>query len=92
MKVNIYSIKDTKLGKFAQPFNAPNDAIAKRMLNSTIKAGGNNIADYPEDFQLFKLGQYDEETGELTTENKFIANATEFKIREIINGISNTGE
>lgn len=79
MKINLYSLKDTKLGKFCQPFTAPNDEIAKRMLNSTINAGGNNIAEYPEDFQLFKLGHYEEDTGELTTENEFIANATEFK-------------
>ena len=79
MLIKLYSIKDTKLGKYAQPFSAPNDEIAKRMLTSTIRAGGNNIADYPEDFQLYKLGQYDEDTGDLQTDNKFLANATEFK-------------
>lgn len=79
MNINLYSIKDTKLGKYCQPFTAPNDEIAKRILTSTIRAGGNNIADYPEDFQIYKLGSYNEDTGELTTENKFLANATEFK-------------
>ncbi len=82
MKVELYSVKDTKLGKFCTPFTAPNDEIAKRMLQSTIMAGGNNIAQFPEDFQLFKLGNYDEDTGELTTENKFLANATEFVKKE----------
>lgn len=82
MKINLYSVKDSKLGKFCQPFTAPNDEIAKRMLQSTIRAGGNNIADYPEDFQLFKIGNYDEDTAELTTEQKFLANATEFIKKE----------
>lgn len=79
MKINLYSVKDTKLGKFAQPFCAPNDDIAKRMLTSTISAGNNNIAEFPEDFQLFKLGKYEEETGTLESEVEFLANATELK-------------
>lgn len=79
MNINLYSVKDTKLGKYCQPFTAPNNEIAKRMLHSTVRAGGNNIADYPEDFQLYKLGHYEEDTGELHNEMEFIANATEFK-------------
>lgn len=89
MKGNLYSIKDTKLGKFGMPFTAPNDDIAKRSLTSTIRAGGNNISEYPEDFQLFKLGSYDDDTGELTTEVKFLANATEFTKKGDNNEISN---
>lgn len=81
MKVNLYSIKDTKLGKFCQPFTAPNDEIAKRMLASTMldKSDTNAMYNFAEDYQLFKLGNYDEETGTLETENTFLANATEFK-------------
>lgn len=78
MKINMYSIKDTKLGKYCQPFVAPNNEISKRILHSTIKAGNNNIADYPEDFQLYKIGTFDEDTAELTTDTQFVANATEF--------------
>ena len=82
MKVNLYSIKDTKLGKYCQPFTAPNNEIAKRMVTSTIRAGGNNIADYPEDMQLYKLGHYDEDTGILENDNEFLANCTEFTKKE----------
>lgn len=81
MKNNLYSMKDTKMGKFAMPFVAPNDEIAKRTLASTIKQGGSTISEFPEDFQLFRLGNYDEDTGDLTTDNEFIANATEFAIK-----------
>lgn len=78
-KPGIYSLKDIKLGKLGIPFVAPNDDIAKRMLAETMQAGDTTIAKYPEDFQLFKLGEYDEITGELVNDFKFIANATEFK-------------
>lgn len=74
-----YSLKDIKLGKFGIPFVAPNDDIAKRMLAETMLAGDTTISKYPEDFQLFKLGEYDEITGELENDFNFIANATEFK-------------
>lgn len=80
MKNNLYSMKDTKMGKFSMPFVAPNDEIAKRTLASTIKQGGTTISEFPEDFQLFRLGNYDEDTGDLTTDNEFIANATEFAV------------
>lgn len=81
MKINLYSIKDTKLGKYCQPFTAPNDDIAKRMLASTMLDNNpnNGIRNFPEDYQLYKLGKYDEDTGELITETKFIVNATEYK-------------
>lgn len=87
MEGNLYSVKDTKLGKFGMPFTAPNDEIAKRNLIATIRAGDNNIAEFPEDFQLFKIGSMNDDTGELTTDVKFLANAIEYK--EDKNGISN---
>lgn len=89
MDIKLYSIRDIKLEKYGQPFVAPNDEIAKRMLQSTIRAGQTTIAEYPEDFQLFKLGEYNEDTGELKNEQRFVANATEFKKGEITNGVSN---
>ena len=79
MKMELYSVKDTKLGSFAQAFNAPNEAIAKRMVQSTVNAKGNQINEYPEDFQLFKLGSYDDQTGELTSDVKFILNVIDLK-------------
>lgn len=79
MKTNLYSVRDIKLQKYGIPFVAPNDEIAKRMLHSTISAGGTTMSEFPEDFQLYKLGNYDDDTGEFETENEFLANATEYK-------------
>lgn len=79
MKANLYSVRDIKMQKYGMPFVALNDDIAKRTLASTIKAGGTTISEFPEDFQLYKLGSYDDDTGELETNNEFLANATEFK-------------
>jgi len=92
MEGNLYSLFDRKMQKYGMPYNAPNDEIAKRMLISTINAGGTTISEFPEDFSLYKIGKYNDDTGELTTEVKFLANAIEFsKKGETTNAnISNT--
>ena len=79
LKPGLYSLKDVKLGKFAQPFVAPNVEIAKRTLAATMLDKNNPIYNFAEDFQLYKLGNYDEKTGELVSGVEFIANAIEFK-------------
>lgn len=79
MKAYIYSIRDLKMNKYGLPYSAANNDIAKRMLASTMWNGKNQLNMFAEDFQLFKLGSYDDDTGELITENEFICNATEFK-------------
>lgn len=79
LKPGLYSLKDVKLGKFAQPFVAPNDELAKRCLAGAMLDDKNAICQFAEDFQLFKLGNYDEKTGELISNVVFLANAIEFK-------------
>lgn len=81
MEINLYAIKDCKMGKFNNPFTAENNDVAKRMLATTMlnKSIENGIYQFAEDYQLFKIGAYDNDTGELKTEVEFVANATEFK-------------
>ena len=84
MKLNVYSMKDTKVGKFCRSFDAPNDEFAKEMLKNAVqkrdpKENVDLLALYPEDFQLFKVATFDEDTGVYTSEIKFIANAAEYK-------------
>ena len=84
-KIKIYSIKDLKEGKFAQPFYFINDAMAKRALFGSVnygEKGKSTLADYPTDYDLYKLGEYDEKTGELKTDIKFICNAGDLKNKE----------
>lgn len=53
------------------------------MLTSTVNATGNQINEFSEDFQLYKLGSYDEDTGELVSDVNFIINAFELKSKEV---------
>ena len=82
MKTIIMAVKDTKLGKMCQPFFVQNEAIAGRMIQATVREEGNQLHDFPEDFQVFKLGTFDEETGEITSKVEFVKNVTEYIKKE----------
>ena len=61
--LKLYSIKDTK-GGFSAPFLAQNDALAARNVKTVInsqKGSPENL--YPEDFELWYIGEFDEITG-----------------------------
>ncbi len=72
---NLYFIKDSLVG-FKPPFVAPNDAFAIRMFSSLVNSIENNdVKSNPGDYQLFCAGSFDDKTGELTSDVKFIVNA-----------------
>lgn len=65
MKTRIYTIYDCKTEAYDKPFYSLGDGEAFRMLYRTILKGENNFADYPEDYTLFWIGVYDDETGSI---------------------------
>lgn len=61
--MKVYSVKDVK-GAFAAPFLALNDSIAARNIKSfMLTQKGNDWSLYPEDFELWYIGEFDELTG-----------------------------
>lgn len=79
MKFKIYSIKDTKIG-FMQPFYQSNDAVAVRAINNAVNAKEiNNINQNADDMELWKLGEFDDQTGQITSDIKFIVKAIDLK-------------
>lgn len=64
--LKVYSVKDVK-GAFAAPFLALNDALAARNIKGFLKTQkGHEWSLYPEDFELWLLGEFDEQTGIIT--------------------------
>ena len=57
-----YSIFDKKAKTYASPFPALNDSVAIRMV-SVSATGESLLAQYPEDFSIFRVGTFSEETG-----------------------------
>lgn len=65
MKVGIYSVMDRKGGLFTQPFFAPNDALATRVIYMREHNEPGQYSLFPEDFLLTKIGNFDYTTGHI---------------------------
>lgn len=80
MILRVYCIFDKKGLNFGPPVCAMNDALAKRYFQELCSSNGSIYSKYPEDFDLYEIGFYDEDTAKLTSHesNLFITNATEF--------------
>lgn len=67
MKKLVYSIRDNKMGSFNVPVLIENDAVAVRQFGDLISRGGDSVMSiHPEDFTLYKLGEFDSSTGKFT--------------------------
>lgn len=75
---NIYAIKDNKMG-FESIFIAPNNAAAIRMFGDTCRNDDTLFAQHPEDFELYKIGELNGDTGEIIPEVYFLEKALSFK-------------
>lgn len=70
MELNIYAIYDSAAAAFVQPFMMHNDGLAIRAFQDNVNAKEeNNISKHPEQFTLFKLGQFDDKSAKYTLED-----------------------
>lgn len=78
MKLELYAVKDNKVG-FSQPFVCPNQAFALRMFITSVRSDKPNAANtFPEDKELWKVGELDDQTGRLTSDLAQIAHASTY--------------
>ena len=66
--MNLYCIYDRKAELCNPPFTVPNNAMAIRNFQMQVNRPGtpaqpNVLATYPDDFQLFFIGELDDKTG-----------------------------
>lgn len=64
MKQGIYAIRDIK-NEFCAPFATANDATAKRMFATEQRSKDSMLAQFPADFELWKLADMDTKTGQI---------------------------
>lgn len=62
--LKLFSVRDAQLG-FGTVFTAANDAVAIRTFASAVNSEGSILHDAPEDFSLCRLGEFNEDTGEV---------------------------
>lgn len=63
MKLVAVAIRDSAVDAFMRPFFVPTTAFAVRSLSQELKNAESPMAVSPQDYALFELGSFDEETG-----------------------------
>lgn len=71
MRYKIFSIRDRATDTFAQPFYMASTGAAIRAFGDEInKKGESQLSAHPEDFDLYLLGEFDDNDGEFICERK----------------------
>jgi len=65
MQLKIFSIRDQKSEVFNQPFLKKTHGEAERDFRSVVNDDKSTINKYPEDFDLYYIGDYDDNSGKL---------------------------
>ena len=79
MKMNVYSIKDVKVG-YMQPFYQANNAVAIRAFTNAVNDEKvNNINQNADDMELWLLGTFNDETGVIESNVQFLCKANDVK-------------
>lgn len=65
MKLHVMSVKDNAAQTFGRPFFMPSTGVALRSFTDEVNraAEDNQLYKHPEDFDLYQLGTFDDETG-----------------------------
>lgn len=63
MKTCVYSVFDSKAAVYGVPFFMPKDAMAVRAFTDLANDPNSTVAKHPEDYTLFKIGEYDDQLG-----------------------------
>lgn len=71
----LFAVKDIKTNTFNRPFPEANRVNAIRGLSIVVNDKQTQIAHFPQDFELFEVGTFDDETGHINTKVEFVASA-----------------
>ena len=71
----IYSVFDSKVSAYSNPFYAVNDAVASRCVRGAVRDPNTALAQNPADFSVYALGVFDDVSGlvEPTVPPRFVA-------------------
>ena len=65
MKLVVVAVRDSAVDAFMRPFFVPSTAFAVRSFNDAVKEKDSLMFANPQDYALFELGTFDEETGKM---------------------------
>jgi hypothetical protein len=86
MKMVIVSIMDTAAGAYGRPAFVASEGVAVRQFQDEVNRASedNQLYKHPDDFQLYYLGTFDDNSGtmDLLGSPKLIARAKDIMIRD----------
>ena len=85
MNYKLYSVRDNKAELSGQVMMFVNDNVATRTLSPAVNDKTHNYGQYPEDYDLFCIGDYSDETGEITYEKENIEGHNVITTRKVCN-------
>jgi hypothetical protein len=82
MVLRLYSVFDEKASSFGSPFYLETDGMALRLFSDQVTDSSHPslLNQHPEDFKLYCIGQFDNDSGEVIKESqpRFLANGSDF--------------
>lgn len=73
MIFGIYGLWDRKAHRYLSTFTETNDDTAKRNFDTIRKDNNTLFGKFPEDFELYRLGNFDDNTGITSIENTYLS-------------------
>lgn len=65
MKLVAVAVKDLAVGAFMRPFFVQSRGVANRSFADEVNNAESPMNKHPEDYELYELGSFDEESGRL---------------------------
>lgn len=72
---------DKKQNIFNRPFPCENDIIAQRQFTTAANDSSTEVHHYPDEFDLYRVGSFDDTNGQFTNDQIFIVNAKTVQIQ-----------
>ncbi len=69
MKLNAYTIYDVAAGTYSRPYFCGSDGEATRGFKDIATDAEHPVGQHPEDYTLYRTGNFNTSTGEMGTEN-----------------------
>jgi len=83
MLQKIFTIHDIKASAYLPPFFMPQTGMALRVFGDCINDQEHQFSNHPEDYTLFALGTFDDQTAiAITTPPESLGNGLEFIVKE----------
>ena len=64
--LKIYALRDVRTQAYMRPMFLQNDAVLDRSVRDAMLDENSLLCSHPEDYQVFRLGEYDDNTGKIT--------------------------